>query len=133
MTTTISDGLRASTTPVECGLGARRRAMGSRGGRLLPGRAALPAGLLEELLVLLLAHPLAALLDQRAHVGAEGYRVRTDVSQLVGQLGPVGHVGNWRVQDVRGWCNWQHGVLWSPLTRFESSPPSCANLTASEW
>ena len=38
-------------------------------GRLLAGCAALPAGALQHLLVLLLAHPLAALLDERAHEG----------------------------------------------------------------
>src|SRR5687768_5775562 len=39
--------------------------------RLLAGRAALPAGALEKLLVLLLPHALAALLDQRTHGGGQ--------------------------------------------------------------
>src|SRR5688500_20203339 len=37
--------------------------------RLLAGSAALPAGALEKLLVLLLPHALAALLDPRTHGG----------------------------------------------------------------
>src|SRR5690606_15242126 len=40
-----------------------------RARRLLAGGAALPAGALEHLLVLLLAHALAALLDECAHEG----------------------------------------------------------------
>src|SRR5215204_1404876 len=48
------------------GRGARLSwSVGGGASRLLAGGAALPAGALEHLLVLLLAHALAALLDQR--------------------------------------------------------------------
>src|SRR5215207_3740394 len=50
------------------GRGARLSwSVGGGASRLLAGGAALPAGALEHLLVLLLAHALAALLDQRTH------------------------------------------------------------------
>ena len=54
---------------------AKSRGLGSRRTRdvvpLLAGGAPLPAGGFQHLLMLLLAHPLAAFFDQRAHVWAQ--------------------------------------------------------------
>jgi len=44
--------------------------------------ATLPAGLLQKLLVLLLAHALAALLDERAHVGQATYITHRNVAEI---------------------------------------------------
>ena len=76
---------RPSSGPAEGGApdappvaGGRRRVRG-----LLAG-AALPAGALQHLLVLLLAHALAALLDQRSHEGGDATGMRYNGSNPSG-------------------------------------------------
>ena len=63
--------------------------------RLLAGGAALPAGALEKLLVLLLPHALAALLDERAHGGrqASGCALVWSTSVGGGVTGSTGSFG----------------------------------------
>jgi len=85
-----------------CGAGAlaslvvsrRRQAKEMRAARLLALLAARPAGLLQKLLVLLLAHALTALLDQRAHDEERRYQKPRSAP-----------AAGTNVDEVRGWCN----------------------------
>ena len=95
----------------------------SEEGALLAGGATLEAGALQHLLVLLLAHALAALLDQRSHGGEQGTgtpaRLRTDASARP-------ETGYRRLDTLAGSSTGRTPDFGSGGWRFEPSPASPA-------
>src|SRR5437868_7607612 len=93
---TARRGSARRTAPPASDSDAYRPPLGAVGSELLAGPT-LPAGRLQHLLVLLLPHALAALLDQRTHERCQGSGLLIDAgnsaARPLGRRVPLGRVG----------------------------------------
>ena len=110
--------VQAAGTGVRRGARGRGAERGSAPGALSSLLATLPTGALEQLLVLLLAHALAALLDQRTHGGRHPSRhsARRHIRP------PATSAAFGRVGAGRGWCNGSTGSFGVPSRGSKPRP-----------